>query len=182
MIIALDCEMTAPRNGQICQLAYLVFDGGIVTGHNAYFAVDGMTPRAERVHHLSVGTLDALSGGRRFADAAKELNDALSRADLLAAHAAEADIGCLRAEFARSGIAFDPKAVFCTRDRYVADRREKDGLRVPWPSLLKVLSYYSLGREEVTERARAWFGCETAPHDARWDAAAVLMIVGAALT
>ena len=65
-IIVFDTETTAPEPGQICQLAYLLIDGPRVTGRNLFFAVDGMTERAFRVHGLSRERLETLSGGRRF--------------------------------------------------------------------------------------------------------------------
>ena len=176
LVIALDTETTAPRPGQICQLAYIARDGGRVSARNYYFAVDEMTPRALSVHHLTAEALDGLSGGARFSDRAEEIYADLARADLLVAHSAKADMDFLRAEFSRVDLTFSPENVLCTRDLYVRTRRVKDGLRVPWPPLQTVLRYCGVEPDEVTREAERLFGQPCAPHDARWDAAAVMEI------
>ena len=45
-IIVFDTEATDLTPGQICQLSYLMIDGGSVTGKNLFFTVDDMSEGA----------------------------------------------------------------------------------------------------------------------------------------
>lgn len=179
-LIVFDTETTAQTPGQICQLSYLLIGGGRVAGKNYYFAADEMTPRAQSVHGLSREALAALSGGRRFADCARNILSDFAACDLLAGHGAAFDDMFLRAELARCGLALGEKPLFCTRDFYVRMMREKYGRRVGWPGLSRLAGYYGLAPELITSRAAAWFGGGAAAHDARYDAAAAWLVMRAA--
>ena len=176
-IIVFDTETTASEPGQICQLAYLLIDGPRVTGRNLFFAVDGMTERAFRVHGLSRERLETLSGGRRFADEAASVFADFAAADCLAGHSVAADVRFLSAELARCDLNLGEKEIFCTRDFFVRMRRERDGARVGWPSLTRLAQWYGLTPETIAARCEAWFQGGGAAHDARYDAAAVWLIL-----
>ena len=176
-VIVFDTETTAAEPGQICQLAYLVIDGGRAEGRNYYFTVDAMTPRAAGVHGLTREGLKALSGGRRFGDCAPRILADFAAASLLAGHGVAFDERFLRAEFERCGIELAEKETFCTRDFFVQMMRSRFGRRVGWPSLAQLAAHYGLEREAIAANARACFGGGDAPHDARYDAAATWLVM-----
>ena len=175
-ILSVDTEMTARENGRICQLAWIDISGPVWRGGNAWYAVDEMSPSAGAVTGLTVQTLDALSGGRRFEDTARETYALLQKADLIVGHSVMADIRILQAEFARLHMDFAPKEVFCVRDREIELRRDRDHARIGWMSLERLLAMKGISPEQVRERAISVFGGETRPHDARYDACAAAMI------
>ena len=65
-LIIFDTEATDLTPGQICQLSYLMADGGQVQGKNMFFTVDEMSEGAQEVHGLSMEALKELSGGLRL--------------------------------------------------------------------------------------------------------------------
>jgi len=178
-IIILDTETTASEPGQICQLAYVLIDGARATGRNHFFTVDDMTPRAFGVHGLSREALAALSGGRRFADCASDIFADFDAADCLAGHGVAFDDRFLRAEFSRCGLTLGEKNLFCTRDAHVRAMRRR-GVRIAWPSLTRLASHYGLDPARIASEAAALFGGGGAAHDARYDAAAVWLVMRAA--
>ena len=179
-LIVFDTETTAQTPGQICQLSYLLIDGARVIGRNYFFAADEMTPRAQGVHGLSLEALLSLSGGRRFADCARDIFADFAACSALAGHGAAFDDAFIRAEFARCGLALGEKERFCTRDFYVRLAREKYGRRVGWPSLSRLAGCCGLAPADISARANEWFGGGDAAHDARYDAAAAWLVMRAA--
>ena len=183
-LIVLDTESTT-RAGQICQLACLTVDGDSISGKNLFFAVDSMSESAQRVHGLSVADLDALSGGQRFADRAKDIADDIARADLLVGHNISADIHALRTEFDRLQLKWPDTPTLCTMNRFTPIlklKRPRGPASPKPPKLPELCDYYSVSPDTVAARCREWFGSSAAPHDARFDAAATYLCLQAAIT
>lgn len=183
-IILFDIEATGLRDGQICQLAWLVPENGRVAAGNLFFSVDGMSPEAQEIHGLSVEALASLSGGMRFSDHAGEILSLFSSADLLVGHNVSADLRYLRAEFARLGMELPPVKTFCTMNRFTSVTRLKRVYhtnRFKPPKLTELTDYYGLAPEYIAEKAACWFGESGAAHDARFDVAATWLCILSAL-
>lgn len=176
-LIVLDSESTA-RDGQICQLACLMIDGGQVRGTNRYFAVDSMDPAAQAVHGLSLDALSHLSGGLRFGDCAGEILSDLSRADLLIGHNISADLRMLKLEMSRLGLTLPPVPTLCTMKTFTPVLKLKR-LRGPGspkpPKLTELCAHYGIDDAAVAARCAEWFRGGGSSHDARFDAAATYL-------
>lgn len=179
MLVFLDTETTDFRPGQIAQLSYILADGGEITrAENYFFAVESMSPGAERVHGFSEELLRRLSGGRTFADQSDRfLGDILGRT--LVAHNVTFDLGFLAAEFSRMGIGYSPSDTFCTM------RMSTNICRIPhpnrggfkWPRLEEALCGLDISTAEVGELAARLFPGDGAGfHDARFDVTGVFLI------
>ena len=177
-IIVFDTEATDLTPGQICQLSYLIVDGGRVTGKNMFFAVDEMSEGAQAVHGMSIEDLDELSGGDRFEDRVDEIFADFSGCGLLVGHNVAADDRYIRVEFERCGLNLGKKKTFCTMNYFTGDmqlrRKFRTGRPKP-PKLIELAEYMELTTEAIEKNSEAWFGGGAAAHDARFDAAMTYM-------
>lgn len=180
-LIVFDTEATALRDGQICQISYLMIDGEQIDGKNMFFSVEEMSESAYNVHHMSVEELKELSGGEEFMDRAVELLKDFNKADLIIGHNVAADMRYLRTEFERLNINMGKKKTFCTMNyfTYVLKLKQRQGWsRHPKPPKLQELTeHYGLSEEYIAQKAGEWFGGGAAAHDARYDAAATWLSV-----
>lgn len=183
-LIVFDTETTALIPGQICQIAYLILEQGGITGKNFFFAVDEMNPASQQIHGFSMAQLEILSGGARFASRAREIHADFAAARLIAAHNAAFDKRFLQAEFRRLDMDLPAAPSFCTMKYFTKivglPPHQKNGRSKP-PRLGELMAFYRLPPDLVADRARIWFGCGDAPHDARFDTAAVWLCMEKAM-
>ena len=176
-LLVFDTESTA-RDGQVCQLAYLMIDGGQITAHNQFFVVDSMADYAQAVHGLNVAELLRRSGGTRFADCAADILRDFAAADLWVGHNISADIRSLRIELDRLGLALSPRETLCTMNHFTPILKLKR-LRGPGspkpPRLSELCAHYGVTDALILDACRTWFGDGTAAHDARFDVAATYL-------
>lgn len=178
-MIFLDTETTDFRPGQIAQLSYILADGGeIARAENFFFAVESMSPDAEKVHGFSEETLRRLSGERTFAETAGRFHGDFAGRTVVA-HNAPFDLGFLAAEFGRCGLPFAPPSTFCTM------RMSTSACQIPhpsrggykWPKLEEALRCLEIPATTVESLAGDLFGGDGRGfHDARFDTAAVYLI------
>lgn len=171
-LIVFDTEATSLTPGQICQLSYLMVDGGQVVGKNMFFAVDEMSEGSYEVHGMSVEDLDQLSGGERFEDRAQEIFEDFEHASLWIGHNVSADDRYLRVEMERAGYKLSRKKTFCTMNYFtgVMNMSRKYNVGRPKPPKLEELAqFFDLTEQEIEEKSAEWFGGGEAAHDARYD-------------
>jgi len=182
-VIVFDTEATDLIPGQICQISYLIVDGGSVTGKNLFFEVDDMSEGAEEVHGLSLEALRQLSGGTRFEDAADGIFEDFAAAKTWIGHNVSADEKYLRVEMERCGKKLPKKSTFCTMNYFTSDlnlaRKVNIGRPKP-PKLTELAEHFGLSEEAVAERAAEWFGGGGALHDARFDTVATYLCLAEA--
>ena len=173
-IITFDTETTALKPGQICQLSYLMYEGGEVKGKNLFFTVDDMSEGSEAVHGFSMEALEELSGGERFEDRSQEIFDDFSSAKMLIGHNVIFDDNFLRTELTRAGMKLPRIKLFDTMNYFtpiMLMAPVQRNTRCKPPKLIELAAYLGLTDEEISERADEWFGGGAAAHDARFDAA-----------
>lgn len=182
-VIVFDTETTSLKPGQICQLAYLIVDGGCVSGKNLFFTVDEMDERSQGVHGFSMEMLNDLSNGERFEDRADEIHADFSSADMIAGHNVSFDIRFLTAEFERCGLLMPKVKPFCTMNYFTGNmmmRRKFQTYRPKPPKLIELKEYFALDDQAIEENSENWFGGGAASHDARFDTAMTYMCMKAA--
>lgn len=173
----LDTEST-DRDGQICQLAYLIVDGDRVTGRNFYFAADAMSPGAQAVHGMSLADTHRLSGGKRFADHAEAILSDLARADIWAGHNIASDLHMLNIELQRLHRSLPQVRTFCSMNAFtpILKLRRLRGPGSPKPpKLTELCAHYGVDEAMISAHCRQWFGADAASHDARYDACATYL-------
>ena len=116
MNLFLDTESNGMKPEQVCQLAVLAENAGILTGYNGYGPVSCMNPYAQKKHGFSRRKLLQLANGRTFADDEAEVA-ALLRAGRIYGHNISSDMHALRMMGldTRNLSTFDTK--MCIRDR-----------------------------------------------------------------
>ncbi len=171
-----DVEANGTPQPQVCQLAYLISDGARLEARNFFFRVSAMNPHAYKVHHLSMKALDKLSGGRTFADHAREICRDFYWAEVYIGHGVSGDMDYLRREFERLALALPERRRFCTM-RHFTGRcgGELPGGKPKPPSLSELWTHYGLTEPEIAAFAAQTFGAGAAAHDARFDAAATYL-------
>ena len=177
-VLIFDTEATDLVPGQICQLSYLLADGGRVEGRNLFFEVDDMSEGALEVHGLTLDMLRELSGGMRFEDAAQAVFEDFAAASVWVGHNVSADEKYMRVEMERCGIKLPKKPTFCTMNYFTSDvnlaRKVNIGRPKP-PKLTELAQFFELSEDFVAEKAAEWFGGGGALHDARFDTAATYL-------
>lgn len=183
-IIVFDTEYTALSPGQICQISYLIVEGGRVQGKNMFFAVDEMSEGAQAVHGMSMEDLEILSGGEVFCDRAEEILGDFQGTSLIVGHNVAADERYLRAEFERLSMPLKKLKSFCTMNYFTSDAQLKARIntgRPKPPKLSELVEHFSLNPDEIAARAGEWFqGASGQLHDARYDAAATYLCLAEA--
>lgn len=173
-IIVFDTETTSLKPGQICQLAYLTVDNGVISGKNMFFTVDDMDERSRDVHGFSMEMLEELSEGKTFSDRAPEIHDDFSKAEMIVGHNVAFDIRFLKAEFERCALEFSKAKPFCTMNYFTGNmmmKRKFQTYRPKPPKLIELKEYFSIEDSLIEEKAAEWFGSGKNQHDARFDTA-----------
>ncbi len=176
-ILFFDTETTGFVPGQICQLSYVIDDGGFQEGRNYYFTVDRIDKQAEMVHGLSVERLKSLSSGKPFGAHQESILRDFAQAEIIAAHNMRFDLGFLQHELSRCGKRLASGTTLCTMSYFteVMQLKRSNGAYKA-PSLAELMSFLNISRDRVEETARRLFGVpDTAPHDARYDSTAVML-------
>jgi len=177
--ITFDTETTGLRPGSICQLAYIVDDGGTIAGANYFFKVGYIEPGAQKVHGYSLELLDRLSGGYPFERRMEPIYDDFASCSTWIAHNFSFDFSFLQTEFKRCGKNLDAGTrQFCTM-RHFAPIMKLPPIRVKagamhykYPNLTELAVYVGLTENEITGFACEAFNVEKADiryHDARYD-------------
>jgi DNA polymerase-3 subunit epsilon len=177
-----DTETTDKIPGNICQLSYIVVETDIkpqtTIGKNYFFAVDEMNPEAEKIHGFSMIKLYELSQGKYIEDLVDEFMNDFIEADILIGHNVSFDINFLSYEFNSLGIDFKPKHIFCTMNYYrnICKLYKSNGT-YKYPKLSEVIDFLNISEESVNNCAMKLFGGTNNYHDARFDTAALYLIV-----
>jgi len=179
-LMVFDTETTALRPGQICQLSYIIDDGGELSACNRYFSVDEMSESSYAVHGLSREALEMLSGGLSFRDCAEKLYDVFSSADIVAGHNVAADLRFLQTEFERAGLELPEIKSFCTMNHFTKvmklERRYPAGYPKP-PKLIELAEFLGVKQESARELCAKLFGKGSELHDARFDTALTYLCI-----
>ncbi len=177
-LIIFDTEATDLTPGQICQLSYLMANGGHVTGKNMFFEVDEMSEGAQEVHGMSLEDLKTLSGGERFEDRAEEIFADFSACDMIVGHNVSADERYLRVELERCNMALKRLKTFCTMNYFTGDtalKRKVNNGRPKPPKLSELVEHFGITEEAIKKAADVWFSGGGALHDARFDTVATYL-------
>ena len=113
-----DTETTGFRPGNICQLSYILVDGGDIRSKNFFFSVPYVEPGAQNVHGLSVKKLKVLSNNETFSDKIDLFKDDFHNADLLVGHNISFDLNFIISEYRESGYDFLSNENFCTMKHF----------------------------------------------------------------
>lgn len=155
--------------GQICQLAYVIEDGGF-TAKNFYFAVDYVEPGASMVNGLNSRLLFMLSGGREFSDDSEEIARDFASADVIVAHNFAFDSKFMQAEFERIKREFVYKRSFCTMRNCTGFLKLPAARgRYKAPSLYELAEFFKVDEAEVNKLNEQLFSSLSGAHDARYD-------------
>ena len=179
MIIYFDTETTGLRPGHICQLSYILRDSFGFTTKNYFFSVDEVEYSAYLVHGFSVAKLRELSGGKRFADFAKEIAKDFALADVIVAHNVDFDLSFLRAEFLEAGVPFTYKNAFCSMKTAVPVCKimRSSGKGYKYPKLTEFALFSGITEGEAFAKEKEWFATLSHVHDARFDTTLLAMCV-----
>ncbi len=181
-LLFFDTETTDKIPGNICQLSYIVVDTDTkpqtTFGKNYFFAVDEMSPEAEKVHGFSLMKLYELSQGKYIEDLVDEFAPDFTCADILIGHNVAFDINFITSEFDSLGIDFKPKNTFCTMNYYknICKIFKSNGT-YKFPKLAEVIDFLNISQRNVNDYAMKMFGGTNDYHDARFDTAALYLIV-----
>ncbi len=181
-LLFFDTETTDRVPGSICQLSYIVVNTSTkpqtTYGKNFFFAVDEMSPEAEKVHGFSLIKLYELSQGKYIEDLVNEFENDFINADILIGHNVSFDINFLVTEFNSLGINFKPKNTFCSMNYYknICKIYKPNGT-YKFPKLAEVIDFLKISEESVNKCAMRLFGGTNNYHDARFDTAALYLII-----
>lgn len=177
--IIFDTEGNGYRDEQICQLSYLIKDGGRIDARNYFFKVDAMNEYAQKVHGFSKAALEKLSCGQTFFERSDEIFADFASADMLVGHNIKSDVQRMKAEFGKCGMTFVPKKRFCTMVHFnnALNLTGKKGQR-KYPKLSELCRYYNVRDEQVERMVVTLFKTRhTQQHDARFDTVATYLCV-----
>lgn len=181
-LLFFDTETTDRTPGNVCQLSYIIVDTNTkpqtTFGKNYFFAVDEMSPEAQKVHGFSLIKLYELSQGKYIEDLVGEFENDFKEADILIGHNVSFDLNFMTSEFNSLGIEFKPKNSFCTMNYYknVCKIYKPNGT-FKFPKLAEVIDFLNISQDEVNACAMKMFGGTNNYHDARFDTAALYLIV-----
>ena len=179
MMLFFDTETTALTPGQICQIAYLMVQGGEVQAKNFYFSVDAMDPASAAVNQLTPEKLRILSHGRVFQDDLREIQQDFFQADVIVAHNIAFDLAFLITEFDRLGQRFRYQNKLCTMKYFTPILKlpaRREGM-YKYPKLSELCQHFGCSEGEIAAWTARQFGVtDAASHDARFDATAVYAV------
>jgi DNA polymerase III epsilon subunit-like protein len=172
-VIFLDTEYSSATE-ELAQLSYVLMDGETRASKNFFFRVREMDEGSLRVHGLTKEWLDE-NGVEPERARAEVLYD--FAASVLVAHNLNSDKRILEKAFGplpnRYGL--------CTMYRFARVLQLPGGRPYKNPSLRELMAHYGVEDESVRARALADFQCDSAAHDARYDAEAVCLCALAAM-
>lgn len=180
-ILFFDTETTSFNPGNICQMAYVIYDGETYQGKNLYFNVDWVDPGAQRVHGLSVEKLQRLSGNKDFSCWGMDIYLDFLRADTVVGHNVEFDLRFLKKELADLGFSYHPGSELCTMKALtdlckLPHKRHSNYVnRYKWPKLDELTNKLLVTPGEISEKGQLIFGNMEGFHDARYDVMATLL-------
>lgn len=188
-LLFFDTETTSVKPGNICQLSYITIDTSTkpqtTVGKNFFFTVDEMDPGAEAIHGFSLEKLYELSDGLEFFDQIQEFMKDFFEADFIIGHNVQFDIKFLKHEvdsLYQAGMidsTWEPKKTFCTMAYYknICNIPSANGNGIKNPKLSEVITFLGISDEAIAAKADELFQGSGNYHDARFDTAAVYLLV-----
>lgn len=188
-LLFFDTETTGVRPGHICQLSYITVDTSnkpqTTLGKNFFFTVDEMDEGAEKIHGFSLERLYELSNGLEFLDQIQEFISDFFDADFVIGHNVQFDIKFLKHEvnsLYEAGMineTWEPKKSFCTMAYYkeICKAPSSNGIGYKNPKLSEVVEFLSISDQQIINKADELFQGSGNYHDARFDTAAVYLMV-----
>ena len=153
-------------------------DGKETTAKNFFFTVKRVDYGAYLVHGFSAEKLKVLSGGKTFKDHIDEIEKDFLRADVVVTHNTAFDLMFLRREFERVGRELVLKGSFCTMKSTVSlCKLSRTGGGYKYPKLSELCDFLGIDEKTVAGVTRELFSEDAGYHDARFDTAAVYLIV-----
>jgi DNA polymerase III subunit epsilon len=176
-LIVFDTETTGFVPGSICQLSYILQEGGRVCGRNYYFKVKYIEPGAQRVHRLTVDKLHQLSGNMEFSEHLEAIHRDFDSVDRWVAHNFDFDAKFLSSEFQRCRQSFPGSRGFCTMKHFTPICRLPGRKSMfKYPNLEELVHFFHIGEKEIQNRTEELFGAGSGSyHDARYDATATYL-------
>lgn len=176
-LLVFDTEATGVSGAQLCQLAYVMWDGHELVAKNWYFSVEAMTEGAQQVHGLSVEDLKVLSGDRVFEDDAAEIRDDFAACPIWVGHNILSDVHLLKEALADCKLTLPKYTGICTQNYFtpIMGLNRAIGPRPKPPRLEELITFMDLAHEAISARCAEAFGGGEAAHDARWDTMATYL-------
>lgn len=188
-LLFFDTETTSVKPGNICQLSYIVVDTATkpqtTIGKNFFFTVDEMDPAAEQVHGFSLERLYELSDGLEFLEQLQNFMGDFFDADFVIGHNVQFDVKFLKHEMNalyEAGMidtTWEPKKSFCTMAYYkdICKIPSLNGNGIKNPKLSEVITFLGITDKQIANKADELFQGSGNYHDARFDTAAVYLMV-----
>ena len=188
-LLFFDTETTSVKPGNICQLSYITIDTSTkpqtTIGKNFFFTVDEMDPGAEAIHGFSLEKLYELSDGLEFFDQIQEFMKDFFEADFIIGHNVQFDVKFLKHEvdsLYQAGMidsTWEPKKTFCTMAYYknICNIPSANGNGIKNPKLSEVITFLGISDKAIAAKADELFQGSGNYHDARFDTAAVYLLV-----
>lgn len=188
-LLFFDTETTSVKPGNICQLSYITIDTSTkpqtTVGKNFFFTVDEMDPGAEAIHGFSLEKLYELSDGLEFFDQIQEFMKDFFEADFIIGHNVQFDVKFLKHEvdsLYQAGMidsTWEPKKTFCTMAYYknICNIPSANGNGIKNPKLSEVITFLGISDKAIAAKADELFQGSGNYHDARFDTAAVYLLV-----
>lgn len=188
-LLFFDTETTSVRPGNICQLSYITVDTSTkpqtTTGKNFFFTVDNMDEGAQSVHGFSIEKLYELSEGLDFYDQVDQFFRDFADADFIIGHNVQFDVKFMKHEINglyEAGLldtTWEPKKTFCTMAYYknICSIPSANGNGVKNPKLSEAIEFLKISDAKIAEKADELFQGSGNYHDARFDTAAVYLLV-----
>jgi len=177
MILYLDTETSGLYPGNICQLSYIVQTDSEVRAKNFFFKVDFVEYGAYMIHGFSVEKLNVLSGGKRFIDHIKEIENDLLDASLVVAHNTAFDLMFLRKEFENCGKILQIGDTFCSMKAMtpVCKLPRRTGAGYKYPKLNELCAFLGISDKDINLACKQFYGSVVDYHDARFDTVALCL-------
>ncbi|NCA66735.1 MAG: 3'-5' exonuclease [Clostridia bacterium] len=182
-VLYFDTETSSLTPGQICQLAYIIEDRGIISSKNFYFTVNSIDPVASSITGLTVPRLKVLSGGRLIGDDIEEIACDFSSASVVVAHNFNFDWCFMRKEFERENRVFRFKEKFCSMREFTTLLKlpsQRGGYK--YPSLEELARCYGVSNDETVNFMEEQFAEQSGAHDARYDTCKMYLALSKART
>lgn len=188
-LLFFDTETTSVKPGNICQLSYITVDTSTkpqqTIGKNFFFTVDEMDEGAEAIHGFSLEKLYELSEGLEFFDRIQEFMRDFFDADFVIGHNVQFDVKFLKHEvdsLYNAGMIetnWEPKKTFCTMAYYkpICSIPSANGNGIKNPKLSEVINFLGISDAAIAAKADELFQGSGNYHDARFDTAAVYLLV-----
>ena len=188
-LLFFDTETTSVKPGHICQLSYITVDTSTkpqtTIGKNFFFTVDEMDPSAQEVHGFSLEKLYELSNGLEFLEQLQYFISDFFNADFVIGHNVQFDVKFLKHEIDslyEAGMidcSWKPKKTFCTMSYYknICQIPSPNGNGIKNPKLSEVIKFLGISDEVIAKKANELFQGSGNYHDARFDTAALYLLV-----